>query len=96
MVTAGGGGFGPDAGNNRRYTDSFGGTSAAAAIIAGAAILVQQMASAPGGPGPLGPAEMRRILSDPTTGTVVLAPTGTKKFGVMPDLTQIARKLTGP
>ncbi len=95
VVTAGGGGFGPDAGNNGRYTDSFGGTSAAAAIVAGAAILVQQMASTPGGPGPLGPTEMRDILSNPTMGTVVLAPTGATKVGVMPDLTQIARELKG-
>jgi serine protease len=95
VVTAGWGDFGPIAGANRSYTDSFGGTSAAAAIIAGAAILVQQMASAPGGPGPLDPTQMRRILSDPTTGTVVLAPTGKRKIGVMPDLEQIARRLKG-
>ena len=96
VVTAGGGDFGPVAGDDRSYTDSFGGTSAAAAIIAGAAILVQEMATARGGPGPLGPTQMRRILSDPTTGTVVLAPTGKQKVGVMPDLTRIARKLKGP
>ena len=95
MVTAGGGDFGPIAGANQRYTDRFGGTSAAAAIIAGAAILVQQMASGSGGP-PLEPAEMRRILSKPATGTVVLAPTGETKIGVMPDLTQILRQLKGP
>ena len=66
-----------------------------AAIIAGATILVQQMASAYG-PGALEPAQMRSILSDPTTGTVVLAPSGKKKIGVMPDLTKIARKLGCP
>ena len=74
---------------------SFGGTSSAAAIIAGAAILVQEMAKA-WTPSALGPAQMRSILSDPTTGTVVLAPSGKKKVGVMPDLKEIARKLKGP
>ena len=93
MVTAGWGDFGPEAGVNQRYTNSFGGTSSAAAIIAGAAILVQQMASGPRGPGPLGPAEMRHILSDRATGTAVLAATGTERIGVMPDLQAIARKL---
>lgn len=96
VVTAGGGDFGPVAGANRRYTDNFGGTSSAAAIIAGAAILVQQMANASDGPGALGPAQMRSILSDAATGTVVLAPSGKEKIGVMPDLKEIARKLRGP
>jgi hypothetical protein len=96
VVTTGFGDFGPEAqGANQQYTAMFGGTSSAAAIIAGAAILVQQMASAYG-PGTLGPAQMRRILSDPTTGTAVLARTGNQKIGVMPDLKKIARKLGCP
>ena len=96
VVTAGGGNFGPVARAARRqFTSSFGGTSSAAAIIAGAAILVQEMAKA-WTPSALGPAQMRSILSDPITGTVVLAPSGKKKVGVMPDLKEIARKLKGP
>ena len=95
VVTAGGGDFGRIAGADRRFTASFGGTSAAAAIIAGAALLVQQIASAPGGRGRLTPAQMRAVLSDPATGTTILAPSGTKTIGVMPDLQRIAKKLMG-
>jgi hypothetical protein len=94
VVTAGGGDFGPIGGANRRFTASFGGTSAAAAIIAGAAILAQQIATQPGGRGPLDPARMRAILSDPEMGTAILAPSGGKKIGVMPDLKKIAKRLT--
>jgi hypothetical protein len=96
VVTTGGGDFGPEAQRpSRKFTAMFGGSSSAAAIIAGAAILVQQMAGAYG-KGPLEAPEMRRLLSDPTTGTPVLAPTGTQRVGVMPDLKKIARKLGCP
>jgi serine protease len=97
VVTAGGGNFGPVArAADRQFTDGFGGTSSAAAIIAGVAILVQQMARSPRGPGQLEPAQLRNLLSDSTTGTAVLAPSGRKKVGVMPDLKEIARKLGVP
>ncbi len=92
VVTAGWGDFAP-ADDDRTYTRRFGGTSAAAAIIAGAAILVQQMAGAPGGPGLLGPDEMRLRLSATATGTVVLGLRGKAPIGVMPDLRAIARSL---
>jgi len=93
VVTAGWGDFAPQEDDDQSYTRRFSGTSAAAAIIAGAAILVQQMAGAPGGPGLLGPEEMRLRLSATATGTVVLGPRGKAPIGVMPDLRAIARSL---
>ncbi len=72
------------------YTHSFGGTSAAAPIIAGAALLVQGIRQVRAGTR-LSPLEMRRILSNPATGT--RQGRGVRgRIGVMPDLKQILRR----
>lgn len=75
------------AGATDLYTTGFSGTSSASPIIAGAALVVQGVAQAAGG-GRLSPAQVRRILSDPATGTASAAP-GTDRIGVMPDLRAI-------
>ena len=72
------------------YSAYFGGTSGAAPIIAGAAMLVQQVHKARTGVR-LSPWEMRRLLSDPATGT----PQGwgvAGRIGVMPDLRLVLRE----
>lgn len=76
---------------NRWYTKGFGGTSAASAIIAGAAILLQCLALLDIG-NRLTPSQMRKLLSDPTTGTAVVT-AGGQLIGVMPDLVKILVKL---
>jgi hypothetical protein len=95
VATAGGTGLGPSAGANRSYTNSFDRTSAAAAIIAGATILVQEMAERGGRPR-LSPNQMRALLSGQVPGTDVLAPSGSQKIGVMPDLKAVASHFRRP
>jgi hypothetical protein len=72
------------------YTSKFGGTSGASAIIAGAAIAVQSMVHA-AGKNRLTPPQLRKILSNPDTGTNSHDPL-LDKIGVMPDLKQIFQK----
>jgi hypothetical protein len=80
----------------QKYVSDFGYTSGAAAIIAGAALAVQGFAKANRNR-TLSPAELRRILSDPTTGTISANSTATKpnadRIGVMPDLRKIIDNL---
>lgn len=67
---------------------SFGGTSAAAAIVAGVAAVVQGMQRAAGGP-PLGPLDVRALLSHPG-GTPQVPVASSFRIGRMPDLALIA------
>ena len=82
-----------DSYGNYEYGD-FGDTSGASAIIAGAALAVQGMAEKKLGRR-YAPRELRRILSDPATGTLVGFPSDPAdkyKIGVMPDLKSICKK----
>lgn len=65
-------------------TRTFGKTSGAAAVIAGAAVIVQHMALRTRG-FPLTPGELRKVLSNPETGSTLPG----ERVGVMPDLEQI-------
>ena len=76
------------------YTENFGGSSGAAAIIAGAAIAVQSILEANHRPR-LSPLQMRRILSDDSSGTSSANGKEIDKIGVMPDLKKIIEKTTG-
>lgn len=70
-----------------RYEDFFRGTSAAAPIITGMCLLIQNLQTLlpqPGRPGRLGPASMRRMLSNPLNGTTVAG-----IVGPMPDFKKI-------
>jgi hypothetical protein len=69
------------------YTSDFGGTSGASAIIAGVALAVQGAAQAHLGYR-FSPGQLRRLLSDPTTGTPSNDP-ATDRIGVMPNLRAI-------
>jgi hypothetical protein len=71
----------------KAYRDDFNGTSSAAAIIAGAALVVQGVAVARHGKH-LSPMQMRRVLSDPATGTNSGNP-AVDRIGVMPNLRAI-------
>jgi len=73
------------------YVSDFGNTSGASAIIAGAALAVQSFAKVNLNR-TLSPDEMRRILSDPTNGTVSTDPNA-NGIGVMPDLRKIIDNL---
>jgi serine protease len=85
---------GPSPGDyNSWYTDNFGGTSSASAIIAGAALLVQQMHKQTRG-WCLTPAQVRLLLSDPTSGVQIINTTGETLRGVMPDLARVAAKIS--
>lgn len=72
------------------YTNTFSGTSSASPIIAGAAALVQALHEAHAGYR-LDPRSMRKILSDPATGTRQ-GPNVAGFIGIMPDLNGIVRK----
>ena len=72
------------------YTENFGGSSGAAAIIAGAAIAVQSILEANHRPR-LSSLEMRKILSDDSSGTSSANGRETDKIGVMPDLKRIIK-----
>lgn len=74
-------------GSQTLYTSTFGGTSSASPIITGAALAIQGVATANGG-APLGPAQLRAVLSDPATGTPSNNPAA-DEIGVMPDLRTI-------
>lgn len=73
------------------YTSSFAGTSSASPIIAGAAASVQGIAKAHRGY-PYTPDELRKILSNPITGTKSKNPS-VDKIGVLPDLKAIISNL---
>ena len=75
-------------GGSQSYTGNFGETSGATAVIAGAAALVQSWYKSACGGAPLGPAQMRAILSNPDTGTPQVNVNG-QPIGVMPDLDSI-------
>ena len=68
---------------------SFGGTSGASAIIAGVAAAIQSMSVAATGAA-FRPADVRRLLSDPTLGTEI-PPAAKGGIGSMPDLRKVAR-----
>ena len=70
------------------YTSGFGGTSGASAIIAGVALIVQGAYKKTTG-STLTPLQMRRLLSETTTGTH--CSTADCRIGVMPDLQLILR-----
>jgi serine protease len=72
------------------YTNTFSGTSSASPIIAGAAALVQALHEAHA-KCRLDPRSMRKILSDPATGTRQ-GPNVAGFIGIMPDLNGIVRK----
>jgi serine protease len=83
-----------------------GGTSGAAAIIAGAALSLQGIAAARPNSCRLSPYQIRQLLSDPITGTLIGSPTAPpnlplpldwnqEKIGVMPDLKAIVRISVG-
>jgi serine protease len=80
----------------QKYATGFGATSGASAILAGAALAVQGFAKANRNR-TLPADEMRRILSDPTTGTLSANSTPTNPnadvIGVMPDLRKIIDNL---
>ena len=67
----------------------FSGTSSASAVVAGAAAAIQAMSLAATG-ATLAPADVRRLLSDPTLGTAVVSG-GKGGIGTMPDLRKISR-----
>ncbi len=72
------------------YTGDFWGSSSASAIIAGVALAVQGLAENNIGVR-YGPAELRSILSNPSTGT----PSVNDEIRVMPDLRKIAAEVVG-
>ncbi len=74
-------------GSTSIYTSVFSGTSSASPIVTGAALAVQGVVQAAGGRR-LSPAQMRRLLSAPATGTASNSP-ATDLIGVMPDLRAI-------
>jgi hypothetical protein len=77
-------------GENNLYTDSFSATSSATAIIAGACAVVQSWYKEQNGGVPLTPLEMRKVMSDPATGTPQTAQyVPPRPIGVMPDLRKI-------
>ena len=67
----------------------FSGTSASSAIVAGVAGSIQSMSRA-AGKGPLAPADVRRLISSASLGTLPDNPLGAR-IGSMPDLRQITR-----
>ncbi|OQR53405.1 S8 family peptidase [Bacillus sp. CDB3] len=69
------------------YRSNFGGTSSASSIIAGAAVSLQGIAKAHGKT-PYTPDELRKVLSNPETGTESKNP-AQDKIGVLPDLKAI-------
>lgn len=75
------------AGATNLYTTTFNGTSSASPIITGAALAVQGVVTAAGG-APLSPLVIRRVLSDPATGTASNNPVA-DEIGVMPNLRAI-------
>jgi hypothetical protein len=81
------------AGATTLYTGTFNGTSSASPIVTGAAIAVQGMAQATLG-FRLSPRQVRRVLSDPATGTASNNPLA-DRIGVMPNLRPIAQNVLG-
>jgi len=83
----------PDSSNGavNFYTKEFCGTSSAAAIIAGVAVSLQSIMEANHNLR-LGPAEMRKILSNELYGTPSQSGRMIDKIGVMPDLKKIIDK----
>jgi len=78
--------------DNTATRDDFSGTSSAAAIVAGAALAIQGAAQEVLG-NPLGPDEVRELLSDASLNT---ASAQGHKIGVMPNLRCILEKLLPP